>query len=175
MGRYIFLLIFFISFFDANSAFSQDKINWLSWEEMIKLHKSSKKKIMVDLYTDWCGWCKRMDQSTFQNPVIVKYINENFYAVKFNAEQKNEVEFEGVKYKFVDQGRRGYHEFAAALSQNQLSYPTYVFMSDDVQILQVIPGYQEARSFELIINFFGADFYKSVPWSRFEKEFKSKL
>ena len=130
---------------------------------------------MVDLFTDWCGWCKKMDKTTFENPVIIRYINDNYYPVKFNAEQAEELEFEGKKYKFVNQGRRGYHEFAAALTQNQLSYPTYVFMNEDIQLLQVIPGYQEAKSFEYIINFFGGNFYQSVPWTKFEKEFQSKL
>jgi thioredoxin-related protein len=155
--------------------FSQEKIKWLSWDEMVQLQKTGKKKILVDLYTDWCGWCKKMDQTTFSNPVIANYINENFYAVKFNAEQKDEVVFENVRYKFVEQGRRGYHEFAASLSQNQLSYPTYVFMNEEIQILQVIPGFQEAKSFEYIINFFGGNYFKTVPWTKFEKEFQSKL
>ena len=169
------LTVVFISLFALNTLSCQAKINWLNWEEMVEMQKTNKKKIMIDLYTDWCGWCKKMDKTTFENPVIAKYINDNFYAVKFDAEQKAELEFEGTKYKFVNQGRRGYHEFAAALTQNQLSYPTYVFMNEDIQLLQVIPGYQEAKSFDYIINFFGGNFYKSVPWTKFEKEFQSKL
>ncbi|MBK7096456.1 MAG: thioredoxin fold domain-containing protein [Saprospiraceae bacterium] len=170
-----FILIVFICLISLTTLISQEKINWLSWDEMVQMQKKAKKKIVVDLFTDWCGWCKKMDKTTFENPVVIKYINENFYPVKFNAEQTEELVFEGKKYKFVNQGRRGYHEFAAALTQNQLSYPTYVFMDEEIQLLQVIPGYQEAKSFEYIINFFGGNFYKSVPWTKFEKEFQSRL
>lgn len=165
------LLMILVSF----SGISQTGIKWLSWEEMVNQQKVSKKKVIIDLYTDWCGWCKKMDKTTFENPVIIDYLNNNYYSVKFNAEQKEDLLFEGNTYKFVENGRRGYHQFAASLTQNQLSYPTYVFLNEDIQVLQVIPGYQEAKSFEYILNFFGGNYYKTVPWTKFEQEFQSKL
>ena len=168
------LAIFFLSFAGKHLQ-AQDKIQWLTWEQMMKKYDKEKKKILVDVYTDWCGWCKRMDKSTFANPVIVDYINKNYYAVKFNAEQHEDIKFRGHIYKFVRSGRRGYHEFAAALTQNQLSYPTYVFLDEDINLLQVIPGYRQAKEFEYILNFFGGDYYKTTPWAKFEKEFKPKL
>ncbi len=151
------------------------KINWMSWEDMIQKQKVEKRKVIIDLYTDWCGWCKRMDKTTFRNPVIVDYINKKYYAVKFNAEQREDVNFDGHIFKFVKQGRRGYHEFAAALTQNNLSYPTYVFLTDDNQILQILAGYQQAKEFDYILNFFGDDIYKTTKWGQFEKEYKSKI
>ncbi len=151
------------------------KINWMSWEDMIQKQKVEKRKVIIDLYTDWCGWCKRMDKTTFRNPVIVDYINKKYYAVKFNAEQREDVNFDGHIFKFVKQGRRGYHEFAAALTQNNLSYPTYVFLTDDNQILQIFAGYQQAKEFDYILNFFGDDIYKTTKWGQFEKEYKSKI
>ena len=141
----------------------------------MKKQKVEKRKIIVDLYTDWCGWCKRMDKTTFRNTVIVDYINKKYYAVKFNAEQKEDLIFDSNVFKFVSQGRRGYHEFAAALTQNHLSYPTYVFMTDDEQILQVFAGYQQAKEFEYILNYFGDDIYKTKKWGQFEKDFTPKI
>jgi len=102
---------------------SAQSVNWMSWEDMMKKQKIEKRKIIVDLYTDWCGWCKRMDKTTFRNPVIADYINKKYYAVKFNAEQKEDLEFDGNLFKFVPRGRRGYLEFAAALTQNHMSSP----------------------------------------------------
>ncbi len=171
-----FLVVFsFVLIFNSISAQSQDKINWMTWDEMMKKQQVEKKKILVDLYTDWCGWCKKMDKTTFLNPVIVKSINEMYYPVKFNAEQKEDITFQGKTYKFIGQGRRGYHELAAALTQNQLSFPTYVFLDDKFSLLQVIPGYQNAKTFEYILHFFGKEHYKDTPWAKFEKEFKSRL
>ena len=174
MFKLKYLVFVSILFFSFNLA-GQNNIHWITWNQMVANQKIEKKKVIVDLYTDWCGWCKKMDKTTFKNPVIVNYINKNFYAVKFNAEQKEDINFDGHIYKFVGSGRRGYHELAAALSQNRLSYPTYVFLDEDIKLLQVIPGYQQADMFEYIINYFGGGFYKNVPWAKFEKEFESKL
>ena len=170
-----FGLAIVVILFIAQSSLKAQSIDWMSWQEMMKKQKVEKRKIIVDLYTDWCGWCKRMDKTTFRNPVIVDYVNKNYYAVKFNAEQKEDVEFDGHIFKFVPRGRRGYHEFAAALTQNNLSYPTYVFMTDDAQILQVFPGYQQAKDFEYILNYFGDDIYKNKKWEQFEKDFKPQI
>ena len=167
----IVLSIFLISL----SSFAQKKINWITWDQMVAKQKVEKKKVIVDLYTSWCGWCKKMDRTTLMNPVIVDYINKYYYAVKFDAEQKGDITYGGRTYKFVGQGRRGYHELAAALTQNNLSYPTYVFLNEDINLLQVIPGYHNAKSFEYIINYFGEDYFKTTPWEKFEKDFKSKL
>ncbi len=166
-----FIVLTISSFGNLNA----QKINWMSWEDMIQKQKVEKRKVIIDLYTDWCGWCKRMDKTTFRNPVIVDYINKKYYAVKFNAEQREDVNFDGHIFKFVKQGRRGYHEFAAALTQNNLSYPTYVFLTDNMQILQVFAGYQQAKDFDYILNFFGDDIYKTTKWGQFEKEYKSKI
>jgi len=175
MNKFLKTAIIILFSFISISSFAQKKIHWVTWDQMMKKQKIEKRKVIVDLYTDWCGWCKRMDKTTFTNPVIVDYVNKHYYAVKFNAEQKEDLEFEGTIFKYVKSGRRGYHEFAAALTQNNLSYPTYVFLTKDLNVLQVLPGYRNAKDFEYIINFFGEDYYKNTPWTKFEKEFQSKL
>jgi len=169
------ILVLFVGFLFVNNSFAQTKINWMSWEEMMAKQKVEKKKIIIDLYTDWCFWCKKMDEGTFKNPFIVEMMNKNYYSVKFNAEQREDLEFDGRVFKYVPQGRHGYHEFAAALTQNQLSYPTYVFLDEEIRILQVFSGYQRAKEFEYILSFFGEDVFKTTAWDKFEKEYKPKL
>ena len=90
-------------------------INWLSWEEAVSLSEKEQKKIFIDVYTDWCGWCKKMDANTFQHDKIARYINENYYAIKFNAEEKEAIELKGKVYKYIKSGKRGYHELAAEI------------------------------------------------------------
>lgn len=148
---------------------AQEKIQWMDFEEAVSACTTSPKKIFVDVYTDWCGWCKRMDQTTFQDPDVVKYMNENFYAVKFDAERTDTVRFMG--HDFVSGmsqfGRKATHQLAAAMLQNKLSYPSYVIFNQQQQVIQVVPGYQEAKNFLPILAFFAEDAYLTKTWKDF--------
>lgn len=150
-----------------------ETVKWMSFEEAIEKSKKEKKKIFVDVYTDWCGWCKVMDKNTFNDPHVAKILNERFYPVKFNAEQKEDVTFAGHTFKFVENGRSGYHELAASLLNNQLSYPTVVFLTEDFKMIQPLPGYRKADEFHSIIEYIGGDLYKSKSFEDFQKEYKS--
>lgn len=166
-----FILILFMSIGMGVNASAQDGIDWLTWEEAVEKSKTEKRKIFVDVYTDWCGWCKKMEASTFSDPVVVNYINKNFYAVKFNAEQKETIEFNGKEYKFVKSGRRGYHELAAWMTNGKLGYPTVVFINEDQKVIQPIPGYLPAEKFEPIMTYFGGNHYKKTPWDIYHKKY----
>lgn len=163
-----------ISFF-CSPITAQETVKWLSFEEAVKLARTNPKPMMIDLYTDWCGWCKVMDSKTFTHPVIARVLNERFYPVKFNAEQKETVNFKDREYKFVASGMRGYHELAAALTGGQLSYPTLVFLDEQQNLIQPLAGYQTPENLEPIIEFFGTGAYKTVTWEQFTRDFKSRL
>lgn len=151
------------------------EVEWLSFEEAVERSKEEPRKLLVDIYTDWCGWCKKMDKEVYANKELVAYINENYYPVKFNAEQKESIEFDGHTFKFVAQGRRGVHELAAALTNNKLSYPTTVFMDEELRIIQPIPGYMNAKSMDPILKYFGGDIFKDTKWEDFQKSYTSSL
>jgi thioredoxin-related protein len=150
-----------------------DQINWVNWDQAQVLMQKEKRKVLVDVYTHWCGWCKRMDATTFRDPRIVKYVNKNYYAVKFNAEQAEDIHFKSKPYKFIQQGRRGVHQLAVEITNGQLSYPTFVFMDENLNTIQPLPGYQDADTFEIITNYFGGNYYKNTPYSTFEQSFRT--
>lgn len=150
---------------------AQNKIKWHTWEEAIEKSKKNKKKIVVDIYTEWCGWCKKMDKITFAQMDIAKYINENYYAVKFDAEMQTPIILKGTEYKFVKSGNRGYHELAAFLLQGRMSYPTVVFLDEEFNIIQAIPGFQDEQTFEMIITYFETNSHKSIPWNKYMQNF----
>lgn len=159
----------------TSAVFAQEKIHWMSLEQAEKANQEEPRKVIIDVYTDWCGWCKRMDQTTFANPVIAKYANEHFYMVKFNAEQKDSITFKGHTFKYVAQGRRGFNQLAVALLNGKLVFPNLVYMNKDLEIIQPIPGYQDATTFEQIIHFIGEDKYKEMSFEDFKKDFTSEL
>jgi len=114
-----------------------------------------------------------MDKKTFSDPAVAKLLNEKFYAVKFNAEQRADVKFHDTTFKFVEDGRSGYHQLAAALLNSQMSYPTVVFLDEDFKMIQPIAGYREAPEFHKIAQFIGEGFYKNQKWEDFQAVYKS--
>ena len=165
-----FALLLLLSLTAISNA--QEKIQWMSIEEAyaLTLTEASPKKIFIDVYTDWCGWCKRMDKATFQNPEVAAYMNEHYYNVKFDAEQKESIEMLGNIFEFVPQGNRGYHELAAALLNGKMSYPTVVFMNPKFEILSPVPGYQEAGPFMNIAKYFGDNIYTEKSWQDYSQQ-----
>lgn len=150
-------------------------IKWYSFEEALKLNEKKPKKFFLDMYTDWCGWCKRMDQTTFKNPVIVAYMNDNFYPVKFNAERTDTVDFKGKTYVNANPTmKRSSHQLAQALMMGRMSYPTFVFMSEDEELITIVPGYRKPPELEAILHYIGEDAYKSKKWEEFSPTFKGE-
>ncbi|AYB35203.1 thioredoxin family protein [Chryseolinea soli] len=148
-------------------------VNWMTLDEAVKKADAEKRPIFIDVYTDWCGWCKVMDRETFNDPVVAKLLNDKFYPVKFNAEQTADVKFKGHVFKFVPSGDRGYHQLAAALLNNQLSYPTVVFLNENFDMLQPLPGYRKAPEFHMMAQFIGEGHYKTEKWNEWQSHYKS--
>lgn len=161
--------IFLVAFLLISAGSQAQEVKWLSWNEAAALAATDKnpKKVFVDVYTDWCGWCKKMDKDTFQNPEVAAYMTENFYMVKLDGEGAEPIEFKGKTYKFVPSGRKGYHELAAALMQGRLSYPTTIFLDEKFNMLSPVPGYQKPEPFLNIARYFGEDIYKEKDWKTY--------
>lgn len=148
-------------------------VKWLTFEEAVALNKKEKKLIFIDVYTTWCGPCKMMDKYSFGDDEVAKILNNNFYPVKLNAEQKENISFDGNTFKFVPNGASGYHQLAAALLNNKLQYPSFVFMTEDMKIMQVISGFHQAPDFHKIVQFIGEGHYKTMKWDQWQSVYKS--
>ncbi len=175
-----YLNIITVLILSFNSSICQEnkseKIEWMSFEEAVKKNETEPKKFIIDVWTTWCGWCKKMDATTFTNPQIVEYINENYHAVKLNAERKDTVIIGGKT--FINEnpnGRRSPHQLAISLLNGKMSYPSIVYLDENVNMLQPLAGYQDAKSIEPILHFFGENAYKTTEWPEFQNTFKSTL
>ncbi len=149
----------------------QAHVNWMSWEEVLEAMAKEPRPVIVDVYTDWCGWCKRMDKATYEDPSVVKYLNENYYAIKFDAEQKDPITIGDSTYVFVPSGRRGYHQWARVILDGRMSYPTTVFYDNQLNRLQPVGGFLDKKQFMTITSYFGEAHYKTTPWEKYQASY----
>lgn len=173
----LFLIVVFLGL--GTYVQAQETVKWVTFEEALKLQKKKPKKIFMDVYTDWCGPCKMLDKQTFQNADVVKYLNENYYAVKFNAEGKESVTYEGKTYtnpRYVEgrTGRNGMHDFTAALGVN--SYPSMLFFDENGKGIHSLKGFHKPKQIEIYLKLFAKDDYKKVEtaekWQEYQANFK---
>lgn len=145
-------------------------IHWItSIDELQAKMAQSPKKVYIDVYTGWCGWCKRMDATTFQNPKVIKYMNSNFYAVKFDAETQDVIHFQGKEYRFEPQYKA--NTFAVEMMKGAMSYPTAIIMLENFQNPTPIAGYMTPPQIEPVLTYFGDNAYRHVAWDSYKSTY----
>lgn len=177
IGSFVLLGILISMSFATPQETESEKVNWRTLEEASKLTKANPKKVLVDVYTDWCGWCKRMDKDTFQHPQIAKYINDHFYAVKLDGEGKAPLTIDGSVLSYhKPEGRRGYHEAAAMLLKGKMSYPTIAFLSEKFQSLILLPGYQDPIDLDKVMRYIEeGHMEEGISYQLFQRTYKSRI
>lgn len=159
-----------------------DSIHWTTLEAVNKTVSKNIKKdkikdgklIMVDFYTDWCGWCKRLDKETYMDPEVIELTNKYFYAIKFDAEQMDSVEFAGKMYKMKAVGKRGTHDFAMEMASRpggRIGYPTISFIDPMGKKIAVEAGFKDAAKMKLTLIYYGEGHYKTKDFITFQKEY----
>jgi len=149
------------------------QITWMSWDEAVAANKKEPKKLLIDVYTEWCGWCKKMDKTVFTDPAIEAYVRQNFYAVKFDAEQKATIEYDGHEFKFdANAGRRGAHALAIALLDRRMSYPSIVYLDENRDRISISPGFKPADKFIHELNFIQGGHYRTKTYQEYLKSGK---
>lgn len=154
----------------AHATVSAEKIQWLTMEQAAEKMKQEPRKIMVDVYTDWCGWCKKMDKHTFTNPEVAAIINKHYYAVKLDAEGTKPITLKGKTFNFKPEYKA--HELAVALLNGQMSFPTTVYLDEQMNMLTPVPGYLDAKSMSQVLKYFGENHHKKMTWQEYEKKAK---
>lgn len=146
-----------------------DGIHWISFEEAVKLAEKNPKKIFIDIYTHWCGWCKKMDATTFKEEEVVKFINANFYPVKLNAETRDTIYFRDKEFKYVTEYKA--NELAISLLSGKMGYPSYVLLDEQFSLLSpAVQSYLTKEDLMPILTFYGNNIYKTKSWEEFSKK-----
>ncbi|HEY4798577.1 MAG TPA: DUF255 domain-containing protein, partial [Bacteroidia bacterium] len=161
---------------EKTNTVQEEGIHWHTFKEALELSKKEKRKVFMDVYTSWCGWCKVMEKNTFSDPIIAKYVNEHFYAVKLDAEMKDTVVFNN--YAFVNPNpavQRSTHQLAAFFLSNKMSYPTTVYLDENFNLLTQVPGYMQPAQLEPILKYFGDNAYVNMKWDEYQKNFKGEI
>lgn len=170
----LFLSLLVILFIAPLFSFSQNKlkepnttdgIQWVTFADAVEKNKTEPRKIFMDMYTHWCGWCKKMDASTFKDPKVVEYLNKKYYAVKFDAETKDTIQFRDYSFYFHSEWRS--NELAWSLMQGKMSYPTTLYLDETFALLSPVPGYITTEQIMPILIFYGENIYKTVKWEEY--------
>ena len=180
----VFFKIILVFLFSIDSL--SQEIKWISLEDAVYLQEASPRNILIDVYTNWCGPCKSLDRITFSNKSVIKYINDNFYAVKFNAEGNDVINFKG--YEFTNPNynpsksnrRNSSHQLTRSLGVS--AYPTIVFLDKSSNLVHRLRGYQSPKQIEVYLKLFTDENFRQIQtqndfqnfYDSFEYQFESK-
>lgn len=142
---------------------------WLSPADAQNRNLAAPRPLLIDVYTDWCVYCKAMDRQTWRNAEVVKYLQQHFYPIKFNAEQKDTVQWQGQAYIF--QPRYKVHTLAAHWLQGNMVYPSTVIQPPSGEPI-ILTGFVSVKELEPVLKYFGEGHYQKTHWQAFKENYK---
>ena len=175
MRKLIFLLLF------TSSLFFNAQVKWMTFSEAMAAEKIQPKKIIINFYADWCKPCKLMDRKTYGNSIITDYINEHFYAVKFEADGSENVSYLGKKFNGGNsqdkKSQNGLNDFTRFM--NVSSIPSTVFLDEKSYPITNLNGYLTAKELDAYLIMISTEDYKKIKtkedWENYTKKLHSNI
>jgi thioredoxin-related protein len=174
--KYIILFLFTLSINFSSFAKSKKakiKITWMSLAEAEEKIKTNPKRILVDIYTSWCYWCKVMDKKTYRNHEVIEYLSEHFYCVKLNAEQNEPIQFKGDSYLKMAGSKTSSLVYDWLFGQ--VSYPTTVFFNDQFEKPKPQPGFLDAETMLTLLHYIVEEKEGVMPFEMYNANYKGNI
>ena len=150
------LLCLLVAQMDASGG-EKSSLKWKTYDEASTEAKKQGKKILVDVYTDWCGWCKRMDKDVYADSAVTDFLLDRYVIVKLNAESTDKLQYQGKAMSQIEFSRN----FGVT------GYPSTLFLNPNGDAITKLPGYVPADRFLNILRFIGDDHYLTMKWEEF--------
>lgn len=166
--------ILFLSFFSLSlTAQSKDKkqpLAWMDVEAVQQKWEEQKRPVLIDVYTDWCYYCKVMDKTTWRNRQLADYVTRFFYPLKFNAENKEPATWMGKTYEYKPVYK--VHMLAAEWLMGNMVYPSTVILPPDGSEPIILTGVRDVKELEPILHYFGEKHYLTMKWIDFKAAYQ---
>jgi Thioredoxin-related protein len=158
-GSYILSVFFFLPlvvlFAQTNEELAS--LRWHQWDEGVNATHASGKFMLVDVYTDWCGWCKKMDRAVYGHPQVQQLLTASFVPVKLNAESAN----------LITNGTKQYTEQEWAKMLRVDGYPTILVFDNRFQLISRFSGYREPDKFIRYLKYIRGKYYTQYTFQEY--------
>lgn len=144
---------------------------WQSWNDVSIKEKIKKKPILIDIYTDWCVYCKVMDNTVYKSDSVVNYLQQYFYSYKLNAEKNDSVVWNNTLFNY--NSRYQVHDFAVHLTKGNIAYPTTAIVDLDGNSF-FETGALNLRQMEFLLRYFIEAHPYNISKENFSKIFKNR-
>lgn len=144
------------------------KVEWKNFETAVTLAEKKPKPVFIDVYTNWCGWCKVLDRQTFAHPQVSEYLNEKFYPVKLDAETRDTIVFQDKPHFYLDRYRANL--LALRLLDGKMVYPSMVILDPQFNRLIIIQGFKKPDQLMPYLIYYGEGYYQKMDFRTFQKE-----
>jgi thioredoxin-related protein len=142
---------------------SLEAILWKSIPEAERLARSKHKMVLIDISSKWNGYSNMMPKNTYSKKGIIRFLNENFLAVRLDPETDDTIVFNHLTY--TRNSGSTYHTLAYSLLEGNMQFPSLVILDENVHELMVIPGYMDGPTMEVMLHYFFEKAYKNEDLS----------